>query len=45
MLEVGVLRDSEDEEFPPVEIDDLKSPTRKFKKLVKTSQSATRRVL
>ena len=40
-----VLRDFEtDAEFPPIG-DELKSPTRKFKKLVKSSQSATRKVL
>ena len=34
--------DFEDEELPLVNVDDLKSPTRNFKKLVKTSQTATR---
>ena len=45
LCNLGVLRDFEDEEFPPVNVDDLKSPTRKCKKLVKTSQTATRKVL
>ena len=35
----------EDGEFPPVHVDDLKSPARKFTELVKTSQTATRKVL
>ena len=39
------MRDFENEELPPVDVDDLKSPTRRFKKMVKTSQSATRKVL
>ena len=39
------MRGFEDDEFPPVNVDDLKSPARKFKKLVKTSQTATRKVL
>ena len=40
-----VLREFEEEDLPPVDVDDLKIPTRKFKKLVKTSQAATRKVL
>ena len=42
---LGVVRDFEDEEFPPVNVDDFKSPSRKSKELVKTSQTATRKVL
>ena len=41
-----MLRDFEELELPPVNVDDPKSPVRKFKKLVRTSQKAnTRKVL